>query len=148
MEICGAGTWDLSYWWLRHDIVRCCDDVLRYLSDFVPVGTRQLIFAGVRLYKVVSMMRLVPWLWEFTSGVVVHKLGRCKHLSMSSYGSWVGELSVMRTWWWGYGVIREQVNPSGSHRLGLSGETVEWAHGESVEESVVILRGAVVFTGY
>ena len=56
-------------------------------SDFVPVGTYQLIVAGVRLSKGVSVLILVPCLRELTSGVVVHKLGGYKHLPMLSYGA-------------------------------------------------------------
>ena len=59
----------------------------RVPSDFVPVGTHQLIVVGMRLSKGVSVLILVLCLREITLGVVVHMLGGCKHLSMYICGA-------------------------------------------------------------
>ena len=55
--------------------------------NIVLVGTHQLIVVGVGLFKGVTMLRKVPCLREFTSRVVVDKLGGCTHLSMLGIGA-------------------------------------------------------------
>ena len=60
---------------------------VEYRETLVPVGIDQLSVARVGLSKGVSVLRKVPCLRELTSGVVVHKLGGCKHLSMLSCGA-------------------------------------------------------------